>query len=303
MFKLYESAVHKPVIVMIGLITLITMGAISAYKLPIEFLPRVQFPFIGVFVPYPNSHPEYIERNISKPLEEVMATLGGVNEIFSQSSEDGAFVGVEFAWGREVNVMRMEVKEKIDQIRGELPSDIEHMQLFTFNTNDIPILEGRISAAGTDLSGNYDLIERSIINPLKRIEGVGSVNIDGVEPKEIDIYLQIDKLKSHQVDVDGLFAMLQSANLARPEGRSRRTDSGTAFAHSATSRVSTKSRTSSSTRKAFGSKTSRKFSTENPTSRTVDSSTARKRSRSGYRRRATPTQSTSPAACKRRWTR
>ena len=49
------------------------MGAISAYKLPIEFLPKVQFPFIGVFVPYPNSHPEYIERNIAKPIEEVIA--------------------------------------------------------------------------------------------------------------------------------------------------------------------------------------------------------------------------------------
>ena len=79
--RIYELAVKKPVIVMIGLITLLSLGAISAYKLPIEFLPRLEFPFIGVYVPYDNSHPDYIERNIVKPIEEVMATLGDVREI------------------------------------------------------------------------------------------------------------------------------------------------------------------------------------------------------------------------------
>lgn len=216
--RIYEAAVKKPVIVMIGLITLLVMGSISAYKLPIEFLPRVEFPFIGVYIPYDNSHPDYIERNISKPIEEVMATLGDIREIRSYSGEDYSFVGVEFNWGRKVSVLRMEVKEKIEQIRADLPNDIELMQIFTFDTNDIPILEGRISAMGSDLSGSYDLIERSIINPLKRLEGVGSVNIDGVEPKEVAIYLQIDKLKSHRVDVGALFQQLQGANMSASGG-------------------------------------------------------------------------------------
>ena len=216
--KLYEYAVKRPVVVLLFLITLFVMGIVSAYKLPIEFFPRIELPFIGVYVPYRDSHPEYIERNIVKPIEEVMATLGGVNEIFSNAGEDDAFIGIEFNWGREVNVLRMEVKEKIDQIRGELPDDIEHMQIFTFDTNDIPILEGRISSKGHDLSGSYDLIERTIINPLKRIEGVGTVNIDGVEPKEVSIYLSLDKVKAHRIDVGRLFEQLQGANMSASAG-------------------------------------------------------------------------------------
>jgi HAE1 family hydrophobic/amphiphilic exporter-1 len=216
--QLYRYAVNRPVVVLLCLITLFVMGIISAYKLPIEFFPRIELPFIGVVVPYRDSHPDFIEHNIVKPIEEVMATLGDVKEIFSYAGEDQAFIGVEFNWGREVNVLRMEVKEKIDQIRSELPNDIEHMQIFTFDTNDIPILEGRISAKGRDLSGSYDLIERSIINPLKRIEGVGTVNIDGVEPKEVDIYLSLDKLKAHKVDVDALFRQLQGANMNASAG-------------------------------------------------------------------------------------
>jgi HAE1 family hydrophobic/amphiphilic exporter-1 len=194
------------------------MGMVSAYKLPIQFLPNIEFPFIGVYIPYRNSHPDYIERNIVKPVEEVMATLGDVRQIFAQAEDDGAFVGVVFNWGREVGVLRMEVKEKLDQIRNELPDDVEHMQLLTFDTNDIPIMEGRISATGRDLSGSYDLIEHSIINPLRRVEGVGTVGIDGVEPKEVSIYLRIDKLKAHRVDVGALFEQLQGANTSASGG-------------------------------------------------------------------------------------
>ena len=216
--KLHELSVRKPVLVMIGLVTLVAMGGIATVKLPIEFLPHVEVPFIGVFIPYTNSHPDYIERHIVKPIEEVFATLGDVRRIESQTQPDGAFVGVEFDWGRDVGVLRMEVKEKLDQIKGDLPPDIEHMQVFTFDTSDIPILEGRISASGRDLSGSYDLIERSIINPLKRIEGVGNVFIHGVEPREISIYLSMDKIKAHRVDVGGVFRLLQSANATASGG-------------------------------------------------------------------------------------
>ncbi len=216
--KLHELSVRKPVLVVIGLVTLVAMGGLASVKLPIEFLPHVEFPFIGVFIPYPNSHPDYIERNIIKPIEEVFATLGDVRHIESGTQPDGAFVGVEFQWGRDVGVLRMEVKEKLDQIRGDLPADIVHMQVFTFDTNDIPILEGRISAVSRDLSGSYDLLERSIINPLKRIEGVGNVFIHGVEPREIAIYLSLDKIKAHRVDVENVFNLLQTANATASGG-------------------------------------------------------------------------------------
>ncbi len=211
--KLYEAAVHKPVIVTIMLVTLLSLGLISVTKLPVEFFPQMDFPFIGIFVTYPNSVPAHVERQITKPLEEVFSTLGDVQTIFSESSADGAFVGVLFDWSRDVNVLRMEVKEKVDQIRGELPRDIERIQLFTFNSNDQPIMVGRISAKGRDLMGSYDLLEKTIINPIKRIEGVGRVGIDGIEPQEVSIYLEIDKLKAHGVDIDRLFALIQNMNM------------------------------------------------------------------------------------------
>jgi HAE1 family hydrophobic/amphiphilic exporter-1 len=118
-----------------------------------------------------------------------------------------------------VDALRLEVKEKVDQIRPDLPSDIRDISIFTFNSADSPVMVGRISAKGRDLSGSYDLIEKKIINPLKRVQGVGQVNIDGVAPKEVSVYLHMDKIKEHNVDVRRVFGDLQAAGLSITVGK------------------------------------------------------------------------------------
>ena len=179
---LTRLAVARPITVTMGLVSLLVIGAISLSRLPLSFLPQAEFPFIGVQIPYVNGVPEQVERDITRPIEEVLATLGGVQQIFSESDADGSFVGVTFEWGREVDILRMEVKEKIDQIRPELPEDVRDIFLMTFNTNDIPVVEGRISARDLDLSENYTLIEQRVMNRLQRVPGVGRVTVNGVEP-------------------------------------------------------------------------------------------------------------------------
>ncbi len=216
---LTRVSLRRPVSLAMVLVSLVVLGVVSVMKLPLDFLPRVEFPFIGVVVPYPNGIPGEVEKEIVLPIEEVLATLGGVRELNSYSDADQAFVGVQFDWGRDVNLLRMEVKEKIDQIRGDLPSDIRDILLLTFDTNDIPIIEGRIAAKGRDLSGGWDLLDQKIIAPLQRIPGVGRVNIDGVLPTQASIYLDFDKILEHDVDVSRLFDILGAANVELTVGR------------------------------------------------------------------------------------
>ena len=216
---LTRLSMRRPVSLVMGLATVVILGVISFAKLPVAMFPKVEFPFIGVWIPYPGGIPTEVEREIARPIEEILATLGGVKEIESQSDEDECFVGVEFEWGREVSVLQMEVRDKLDQIRDELPPDVRDIFLFTFNTNDVPIIEGRISAKGVDLSESYDLIEQKIINPLSTIPGVGRVNIDGVNPTVGAIYLRLDKIKEFNVDVEALFAELSAANINLTVGK------------------------------------------------------------------------------------
>jgi HAE1 family hydrophobic/amphiphilic exporter-1 len=212
-------SLRRPVTLAMALTTVVLLGAVSILKVPLDFLPRVEFPFIAVWIPYQGGIPSENEREIVRPIEEVLATLGGVQQIFSYSDANDVQVGVTFDWGRDVNLLRMEVKEKIDQIRGELPQDIPQIFLLTFNTNDIPIIEGRISAKGRDLSESWDLIDQKIISPLQRIPGVGRVNIDGVLPTQASVYLRFDKIMEHNVDVNHLFGELEAANVELTVGR------------------------------------------------------------------------------------
>ncbi len=212
-------SLRRPVTLAMVLATILLLGGVSLLKVPLDFLPRMEFPFIAVFIPYQGGIPSENEREIVRPIEEVLATLGGVKETFSYADAGEVQVGVVFEWGRDVNLLRMEVKEKIDQIRSQLPADIQQIYLLTFNTNDIPIIEGRISAKGRDISESYDLIDQKIIAPLQRIPGVGRVNIDGVLPTQASVYLRFDKIMEHKVDVSRLFQELQAANVELTVGR------------------------------------------------------------------------------------
>ncbi|MCB1151599.1 efflux RND transporter permease subunit [bacterium] len=210
---LTRLSLRRPVTLVMLLAVVGVLGAVSVFKLPLDFLPHMEMPFIGVQVPVNNGIPGQVEREIAVPIEEILGTLGGVREMFSNSDSDGCFVGVRFDWGRDVNLLRMEVKEKIDQIRPDLPADVRQVFLLTFNTSDFPIMEGRISAKGRDLSSSWDLLDQKIIGPLQRIPGVGRVNIDGVLPTQVSVYLLFDKIQEFNVDVSRLFRELEAANV------------------------------------------------------------------------------------------
>jgi HAE1 family hydrophobic/amphiphilic exporter-1 len=194
------------------LISVLVLGGIALSKLPLAFLPEVDAPFIFVEVPYPNSNPTQIDKEISKPVEEVLSTLSGVKKLRSESTADGAQFYMEFTWGEDLDVVRMQVSEKVEQIKPSLPAAIGEVRIFSFNTNDIPVIEGRISAKGVDLSQNYDLLEARVLNPIRRVPGVARVDLNGVAPREIDIDLILDKIKEHDVDVGALIDRLRGAS-------------------------------------------------------------------------------------------
>ncbi len=124
MKSLAGLSVKRPVTTIMVLMSVLVLGMISFAKLPLAFLPEVDFPAIFISVPYPNSSPEQIEKEIVKPLEETLATLSGVRKMSSNATADEASVQLDFNWGDSLDVVRMKVAEKIDEVRPELPADV-----------------------------------------------------------------------------------------------------------------------------------------------------------------------------------
>lgn len=217
--KLSDLAVRRPITTAMLLLSVLVFGGIAASRLPLAFLPEVDVPFIGIEIPYPDSNPAQVEREIAKPVEEVLSTLSGVDKLSSTSGPDGARFQLRFDWGQDLDVVRMQVSELMDQVEGELPEGIGQVLIYSFNTSDIPVVQGRISARGVELSENYDLLEARVLNRLRRVPGVARVDLDGVEPKEIFIDLELDRIKAHGVEVGPLIERLRSASSNQVLGR------------------------------------------------------------------------------------
>ncbi len=145
-------AVRRPVTTTMILVSILVVGGIAMSRLPLAYLPELDVPFIGIEVPYVHSNPQQVEKEITKPIEEVLATLPGVKKLQATSRADGADFFMEFKWGQSLDVVRMQVSEKMDQIVPSLPGQIGEVLIYSFNTTDIPVIQGRISAEGVDLS-------------------------------------------------------------------------------------------------------------------------------------------------------
>ncbi len=216
--RLAEFSIRYPVTICMTFVSFIVLGLVSLSKIPLVLTPDINFPFIGVWVPYPNATPGQIQESIAKPLEEAVSTVPHVQRLMTRSSDDEAFVGMSFDWGQDVDWLRSEVREKVEQVRKELPDDVNQIFVRNWSTTDEPIIEGQISS-GRDLRNAYDFIDLKIKKPLERLPGVAEVEIWGAQRREIDVYLRLDDLKRHRVDVASLFRRLDNANLNVSLGR------------------------------------------------------------------------------------
>jgi HAE1 family hydrophobic/amphiphilic exporter-1 len=215
---LVEIALKRPVTTIMLFVSCVVFGLLSARMLKLEFFPELDAPFILVQVPYPGSTPKEVEREIVRPLEESLATISGIDRMFANADENGAFFFLVFDWGRSLKVKLAEVRERVDAARAELPSDIQRIQVLKFSTNDEPVLQIRLSSTEGNLLDAYDLLERRIKRPLERIPGVAAVELSGVEPNEVRIELLPERIAAHGIDLNQLAQRLQRANFSSSAG-------------------------------------------------------------------------------------
>ncbi|MGD8578929.1 MAG: efflux RND transporter permease subunit [Lysobacterales bacterium] len=221
-----KFALKRPVTTVMVFVSLVAIGLVASRLLPLEYFPSIDAPFIGIQIPYQGSTPEEVEREITRPVEEVLATLSGIKRLNSRSSDSGANIEMIFEWGQDVAVKAVEARERVEAIRDQLPSDVRRINVFKFNTTDQPVLRLRISSE-RDLSDSYDMLMRKLVRPLERIPGVARVQLEGVEPREIRIELIADRVVSHGVDLVDLERRLRQVNFSDSAGLIR--DHGTRY--------------------------------------------------------------------------
>ncbi|WP_026374813.1 efflux RND transporter permease subunit [Aestuariibacter salexigens] len=210
-------AIRKPVTVCMVFLSLFLFGVISSRLLPLEKFPGIDIPQLVVNIPYQDATPAEIEKMITRPVEEALATMSGIKRLRSRSSEESAEIYMEFAWDENIKAKSIEAREKVDAIRHELPDDVERILVYKFNTNDMPVFQLRVSSE-RDLSNAYDLLERNLKMPIERVPGVSRVELYGVMKKQITIRLDAQRIAALHVDVNELAEVLRKANFSMTAG-------------------------------------------------------------------------------------
>lgn len=206
---LIRFAVERRVTMFMATLGVLVLGWLSLTRLPLEFLPLFQSSNISVRVPYQSSSPEEIARSIIWPLEDSLGTINGVRLLRSRASGSSASVDIEFQDGTDMELAAVDVRDRIDRVRNELPSDVEQIYVRRFESTDIPVLRSSLSAPWNQDELN-DFVEDVLLPRIERLEGVAQAEVWGMLSRELRIELLPDRMAAHGVDVRDLRQVLQS---------------------------------------------------------------------------------------------
>lgn len=210
-------AIRRPVFVLMVVAALIVMGLNSASKMRLELNPNVDIPYVAISTVYAGAGPEEIESQVTKKVEDGVASVNGVKSITSSSQEGQSTVTVEFNLGVKPEVAAADVREKISSIRGSLPTEAEDPVVMKFDMSSQPVLYYGLT--GKRPSREIRDLADNVIKPrLSQIGGVAAVTVTGGDVREIAIAVHKDRLEAYGIGIQQLVALLQGNNLNYPAG-------------------------------------------------------------------------------------
>ncbi|KYH31171.1 efflux RND transporter permease subunit [Neomoorella mulderi] len=199
-------------------IGVIIFGIFARNSLKIELFPETAPPLVNVVTAYPGVAAEDVARNVSKPLEEEMATLEGVKKISSTSQDGLSIVQVEFQYGKDVDVAAVDVQNAINRIKRSLPGEIQEPQVMKFSSSDKPVVTYSVSSTKVPMTAVRTLLENDIKNEIQMVDGVAAVDIFGGYKHQINVFLDRSRLEALQIPLEKVVAALGTQNIADPGG-------------------------------------------------------------------------------------
>ncbi|MBN2093400.1 efflux RND transporter permease subunit [candidate division KSB1 bacterium] len=212
-----KGSIHRPILTFIVFVIIITLGLVSLYRLSIDLMPEITYPTISLSTSYGNVGPEEMEELVTRPLEEAVAAVQGVEEITSTSSEGNSSIRVSFGWGRDLDVAANDIRDRIDRVLTRLPEDVDRPMIRKFDLSAFPIM---FLGASSNLNplDLRQIIEDQIKYRIERVPGVAAVDIHGGLIREIHVELHSAQLKALGVSTDMILAALRNENQNIPAG-------------------------------------------------------------------------------------
>ena len=215
--NLPELGVKRPTAVTMFFLSMLILGIIALIKLPIDFFPNIEPPAISIITAYPGASAKDIENKVTKFIENDLSIINNLDSISSISKENFSVITCKFFFGTNLDEASNDIRSSLDFTRKKLPNDIEDPLIFKFNTSFMPIFFMGITARENYIN-LYDIADKDISDHLKRIPGVGAVQIFGGLKRQINIKLNPYRMYAYNLTIDQIENTLKAENVTFPAG-------------------------------------------------------------------------------------
>jgi HAE1 family hydrophobic/amphiphilic exporter-1 len=224
MFRFFARlAVQRPVLTSMIVGALVILGAFSYFTLGVDLMPNVEFPYVTVTTVYPGAGPEEVETQLTERVEDAISTIANVKTLQSFSQDNLSTVIVEFELGVDPDLASLDVKDKVDGIRAELPRDAEAPTILKFDINAMPIMDVTLSGPQA-LEALTDFADDVVRERLSRVDGVARVTLVGGRTREVDVLVHPDRLRAYGLSITDVANLVGGENLSVPAGRVTQSD-------------------------------------------------------------------------------
>lgn len=215
---LSDTSIKRPIMMTMIIFSFVVIGLFALTNLGIDIFPDIEFPYVTVLTIYPGAGPEEVETLITKPIEDAVASISGLKEMTSIAQEGMSLTLLEFNLGRNVDFAGIDVKEKVDAIRADLPADAEDPQIQKFDIGALPVINLAVSSP-RPLEQLSVLADEEIKNQLTRVNGLANVDIVGGKEREIVVAVDRRKLQARGLSILQVMQALSQENINLPSGR------------------------------------------------------------------------------------
>ena len=212
-----KLTVQRPVTTAMIFTAVLLFGVFAMQTLPRDLLPSVELPAITVITIYPGASAEDVEKQVTNPLEVMLSGTERLKKLTSSSRENVSLISLQFDWGTDVTAAANSARDLMELAKSRLPADAKNPYIMKINSSMIPVVVFTIQA-DESFVGLEKIAYEQIIDPLKKVDGVGSAFIIAQPSREISICVDPAKLKAYNMSIAQISTVLQAENLSIPGG-------------------------------------------------------------------------------------
>ena len=215
--SLSDLCIRRPVFTWVLVAIPVVLGIVSYFEMGVDLFPKVDFPVISISAALPGASAEEIESSVTKPLEETLNTISGIDEMRSTTREGSSTIVIRFLLEKNGDVGAQEARDKISSVIRQLPDGMETPLVNKFDLDAAPIITIGISG-NRDIREVTEIAKHQIQELLQTVPGVGNVFLTGGQNRAINVRVDTDRLKAYSVSIEEVRQALVSQNLEVPGG-------------------------------------------------------------------------------------